>query len=158
MIEINLASVCAALPVFWPVIEDTWGRIFVTVTYEFKITREYGIFVPRKRKFRKPPLTASASDRELTAGVAELGSGNFGGGHGRGDGQGHGGGRGSGDDGRGNGSGTEWNGEQPEWDPYVGDAKTGLGDYETIVQSPAEPPEPPPPPLALMKKKGSFLV
>jgi hypothetical protein len=37
-IEVHLAAVCAALPVFWPVLKQGWHRIFVT--YEVRVTRE----------------------------------------------------------------------------------------------------------------------
>lgn len=60
-IEINLATVCAALPIFWPVLTEQWGRIMVT--YEVKITSEHGIFVPRMQR-TLPPGSAS-SEREL---------------------------------------------------------------------------------------------
>jgi hypothetical protein len=65
-IEINLATVCAALPIFWPVLQEHWGRI--VVTYEVKITSERGIFVPRggSDKDWAAALPGSASsDREL---------------------------------------------------------------------------------------------
>lgn len=45
-IEINLASVCAALPVFWPVVKEKWDRI--VVTYEVKVTSENGSFMELK--------------------------------------------------------------------------------------------------------------
>ena len=41
--EINLATVCAALPIFWPVIQEKWNR-FIMVTHEVRITRESGEF------------------------------------------------------------------------------------------------------------------
>ena len=145
-IEINLACVCAALPVFWPVLCNTWGRIFVT--YEFHVTREDGIFIQRNKTLRhqkpdattlqlhfhsqleaqlqltKPPLaqrrSSETSDRESRHRQKSSRSANS--------------------------SKAEVEeleaGEQPEWDPYVGDANTGLGDYETTVQSPARPPSP----------------
>ncbi|KUI66368.1 hypothetical protein VM1G_02383 [Cytospora mali] len=37
-LEVNLATLCASLPVFWPVIKENMGRILVT--YEVQITRE----------------------------------------------------------------------------------------------------------------------
>jgi len=37
-LEIDLALICASLPVFWPVIEKSLGSIFVT--YEVEVTRE----------------------------------------------------------------------------------------------------------------------
>ncbi|KAG6367812.1 hypothetical protein INS49_002007 [Diaporthe citri] len=38
-IEVDLAAVCASLPVFWPVIEKSIGSVII-VTHEVKITRE----------------------------------------------------------------------------------------------------------------------
>ncbi len=43
-LEVDLAAVCAALPVFWPVFTTTWGRIFVTT--EVSVTREVGQLHP----------------------------------------------------------------------------------------------------------------
>lgn len=37
-LEVNIATVCASLPVFWPVIKENLGRIMVT--YEVDVTRE----------------------------------------------------------------------------------------------------------------------
>ncbi|KAK2599417.1 hypothetical protein N8I77_011171 [Diaporthe amygdali] len=37
-LEVSLATVCASLPVFWPVMKFNWGTIFVT--YEISVTRE----------------------------------------------------------------------------------------------------------------------
>ena len=37
-LEVNLATICASLPVFWPVIEQSMGWIFVT--QEVHVTRE----------------------------------------------------------------------------------------------------------------------
>lgn len=37
--EVDLATICASLPVFWPVITKNVGQIFVT--HEVKITREH---------------------------------------------------------------------------------------------------------------------
>lgn len=37
-LEVSLATVCASLPVFWPVMKFNWGTIFVT--YEVSVTRE----------------------------------------------------------------------------------------------------------------------
>ena len=36
-LEINLASMCAALPVFWPVVRDRWAAL---VTYEVTVASE----------------------------------------------------------------------------------------------------------------------
>jgi hypothetical protein len=113
-LEINLASICAALPVFWPVIKDGWSRIFVT--YEVSVTRESGIFIPRKKKNKPPPPSAS-SDVELTTGDPPK---------------------------------FDITEQQTEWDPYVGDSKTGLGDSETIIESPTGRP-------VRVKEKRSFL-
>jgi len=47
--EMNLAAICAALPVMWPVLKTTWDRIFVTTTYEVTITEDYaGMLRSRK--------------------------------------------------------------------------------------------------------------
>lgn len=37
-LEINAASICASVPIFWPVFTNSWGGIFVT--QEVKITHE----------------------------------------------------------------------------------------------------------------------
>jgi hypothetical protein len=136
VVEISLASVCAALPVFWPVIENTWGMIFVR--YEVQVTTESGVFVPRKERTRKQleimmqhqeraaleraAMGDNLSEVELArnnSGASEESSrtselrppGNTEGGR---------------DD------------EKPGWDPYVGDPKTGMGESDTVVQSPAD--------------------
>jgi hypothetical protein len=44
--EVHLAAVCAALPVFWPVLKKTWNRIFVT--FEVSVTQEYGVLSSNK--------------------------------------------------------------------------------------------------------------
>ena len=125
VIEISLASVCAALPVFWPIIENTWSMIFVK--YEVSVTCEPGIFIPRK----KNKANNKQLQRVLSADI-ELTSNQTGGSsqkeppHFSGEG--------------GEGGDPEDPGGKPEWDPYVGDAKTGLGETDTIVQSPAEGP------------------
>jgi hypothetical protein len=89
-----------------------WGRIFVT--YEVKVTHEYGIFIPKRRRVTLPQ-TAS-SDRALTSGAPEQPP------------------------------------AQPEWNPYVGDSKTGLGESETVVESPADRP------VRTVKGETFFLV
>lgn len=38
-LEVNLAAICASLPVFWPIIKSTWEKRIV-VTHEVEITRE----------------------------------------------------------------------------------------------------------------------
>jgi len=105
IVEICLALVCAALPIFWPVIENSWGMIFVT--YEVEIKRESGIFIPRKLK--KQRRTTFSSDLELSNYVQTRQS-----------------------------SSRDAGGEDPPgWDPYIGDAKTGLGESDAVVESPA---------------------
>ncbi|KAK4442804.1 hypothetical protein QBC34DRAFT_418128 [Podospora aff. communis PSN243] len=108
-LEINLASICAALPVFWPVVKDGWSRIFVT--YEVSVTRESGMYIPRRKRKQQEQQAqvvvrrSGSSDMELTMT-------------------------------------GETKGEMKEetmiteWDPYVGDTKTGLGDSETVIESP----------------------
>ena len=59
-LEINLASICAALPVFWPVVRDKWAAL---VTYEVTVASEPGVYT-RKQKHRPPPRSAE-SDVEL---------------------------------------------------------------------------------------------
>ncbi len=44
-LEVHLAAVCAALPVFWPVLTTKWDRIFVTT--EVTVTREFGRLHPK---------------------------------------------------------------------------------------------------------------
>lgn len=45
-LEINLASICAALPVFWPVVRDKWAAL---VTYEVIVASEPGVYgMPRQ--------------------------------------------------------------------------------------------------------------
>jgi len=60
-LEIHLAAVCAALPVFWPVLTTTWG-IFVTT--EVSVTREFGRIHPKTN--REGELRSTSSHRELT--------------------------------------------------------------------------------------------
>ena len=116
VVEICLASICAALPVFWPVLRTGWGKILVT--YEVIITREYGIFVPKKKK---PPLpqTEPPNRDPMVSDASHPSSEDQ---------------------------------QAPEWDPYVGDAKTGLGESETIVESPACRP------VKKMREKVSWIV
>ncbi len=64
-LEADLATVCAALPVFWPVLTTTWGRIFVTT--EVSVTREVGPFHPRKHLVKaKGELRSTSSHQNLT--------------------------------------------------------------------------------------------
>ena len=137
VVEISLASMCAALPVFWPVIENTWGMIFVR--YEVQVTTETGVFVPRKERTRKQleimmqhqeraaqeraavggnisevELARNRSGESIESSRSELRH-------------------------QDDGTGGDLD-EKPGWDPYVGDAKTGLGESDTVVQSPADGP------------------
>jgi len=60
-LEAHLAVACAALPVFWPSLEKTWNKIFVT--YEVSITTGYGRFPSRSNDVE---LQSTSSDRNLT--------------------------------------------------------------------------------------------
>lgn len=44
IVEVDMASMCASIPVFWPVLQNGWGRIFVTheieVVHEFRLSGE----------------------------------------------------------------------------------------------------------------------
>jgi len=64
--EVHLAAVCAALPVFWPVLKTTWKRVLevVFVTYEVSVTKEYGVF-PSKKANDIELQSASAVDPTL---------------------------------------------------------------------------------------------
>jgi hypothetical protein len=59
-LEVHLALVCAALPVFWPSLEKTWNAIFVT--HEVSVTTEYGRFPSRANDIEMN----STSDNNLT--------------------------------------------------------------------------------------------
>lgn len=61
-LEVHLAAVCAALPVFWPVLTTRWGRIFVTT--EVIVTRESGQFHPKMNT--EIELHSTSSRRNLT--------------------------------------------------------------------------------------------
>ncbi len=58
--EVHLAAVCAALPIFWPVLKKTWNRIFVT--FEVSVREEYEI---RPTRAADAELQSAASDRHL---------------------------------------------------------------------------------------------
>jgi hypothetical protein len=60
-LEVHLASVCAALPVFWPVLTKIWG-IFVTT--EVRVTREFGQMQPKTH--REGELHSTLSHWDLT--------------------------------------------------------------------------------------------
>lgn len=38
--EVHLATICASLPVFWPILKDSFSSWRITVTREVQITRE----------------------------------------------------------------------------------------------------------------------
>ncbi|KAK0634100.1 hypothetical protein B0T14DRAFT_599211 [Immersiella caudata] len=109
--EVHLAAVCAALPVLWPVLRDTWNRIFVT--REVTVTHEHGVFVPKNPPARMQmqqvdsdgngdvEMQSSASQRDL---VRE-------------------------DENPEKAPGAE------DWNPFVGDERTGLGETETVVET-----------------------
>lgn len=60
VIEINLAAVCAALPIFWPVLKEKWGRILVT--YEVRVTSEDGN-VQKIKMTESPRMVSHSSER-----------------------------------------------------------------------------------------------
>lgn len=60
-LEVHLAAVCAALPVFWPVLTTRWDRIFVTT--EVTVTREFGRFRPKTNT--ETELHSASSHRNL---------------------------------------------------------------------------------------------
>jgi hypothetical protein len=60
--EVHIAAVCAALPIFWPVLKKTWNRIFVT--FEVSVVQEFG--VPPSRQANDVELQPASSDRNLT--------------------------------------------------------------------------------------------
>jgi hypothetical protein len=97
-LEVHLAAVCAALPVFWPVLTTTWDRIFVTTVVT--VTREVGPF-QRPRDVERG--LHSTSSRGNLARCDELQSQSI----------------------------------THDWEPYVGDEGTGLGENETVVEGPA---------------------
>ena len=60
-LEVHLATVCAALPVFWPVLTTSWGQI--SVTTEVSVTREPGRMLPKTN--RDVELHSTSSRRSL---------------------------------------------------------------------------------------------
>ena len=92
-LEVHLAVACAALPVFWPSIEKTWNKIFVT--HEVSVTTDYGRFPSKSNDVE---LQSASSDKNLTLNPAQMPEG---------------------------------------WEPFVGDETTGLGESETVIESPA---------------------
>jgi hypothetical protein len=63
-LEVHLAAICAALPVFWPLVATTWDRVVVTT--EVSVTREFGQFRPRTRTNMDIELHSTSSRRDLT--------------------------------------------------------------------------------------------
>lgn len=59
--EVHLATICAALPIFWPVLKETWNRIFVT--FEVSVTQEYREFPSRDATGVE--LQSASSERNL---------------------------------------------------------------------------------------------
>lgn len=68
-LEIHLAVGCASLPIFWPTIEKTLERIFVTK--EVTVTSEIGQFTP-KPKPEDVEMQSIASDKNLTTDAAAM--------------------------------------------------------------------------------------
>ncbi|KAK3389735.1 hypothetical protein B0H63DRAFT_464238 [Podospora didyma] len=66
-LEIHLAVACAALPVFWPGLERTWNKIFVTC--EVSVTTEHGQFFPRSNDIE---MQSMSSDKDLTFDAAQM--------------------------------------------------------------------------------------
>ncbi|KAK4448646.1 hypothetical protein QBC34DRAFT_438791 [Podospora aff. communis PSN243] len=107
--EVHLAAVCAALPVLWPVLRDTWNRI--CVTREVTVTHEDGVFVPKHPPARMQhcvetvdvdvEMQSTTSQRDLV--------------------------RDHHDD-----KGPP---QAEDWNPFVGDERTGLGESETVVEA-----------------------
>src|SRR5256885_291345 len=69
-IEVHLAVACSALPVFWPTIEKTWNKIFVT--YEVSVTVEHGQITSKTNNVE---LHSTPSDKNLTLDAAEMAEG-----------------------------------------------------------------------------------
>jgi len=90
-IEVHLAVACAGLLIFWPDLEKTWNRIFVT--HEVSVTTDYGQFPSRPKDVE---LQSVSSGKNLTLDPAQM---------------------------------------PEDWDPFVGDETTGLGESETVIES-----------------------
>jgi hypothetical protein len=64
MLEVHIASICASVPIFWPVVTEKWDKIFVT--QEIKITTEERLVIDDETQLtRDPTLSRSGSDLEL---------------------------------------------------------------------------------------------
>ena len=113
--EVHLAAVCAALPVFWPVLTATWNRIFVT--FEVSVTQGRGPLPASKAGcapvdlLGKPyPPDGDGADLELQSAASEEPLAD-----------------------------PPADAKPPHvsegWEPYVGDETTGLGENETVVRA-----------------------
>jgi len=60
-LEVHVAAICAALPVFWPVLTTNWGRIFVTT--EVSVTRESAQMHPKTTNHEAEVELHSVSSR-----------------------------------------------------------------------------------------------
>ncbi|KAK5659624.1 hypothetical protein OQA88_828 [Cercophora sp. LCS_1] len=69
-IEVHLAVACAGLPIFWPDLEKTWGRIFVT--QEVSVTADYGQFPSRPKDVE---LQSISSGKNPTLDPAQMADG-----------------------------------------------------------------------------------
>jgi len=113
-LEVHLACVCAALPIFRPVLTATWNRIFVK--YEVRVTQERGPF-PTSRTgcakidFSGPGPGGDVELQPATSSAAPVDCGNV----------------------------AAADAKPPHisdgWEPFVGDETTGLGENETVVRA-----------------------
>jgi hypothetical protein len=74
-LEVNCASICASVPIFWPVISPYFGTIFVT--QEVRVEHEYRDMFDEESKGRKDLSRSSrGSQTELTTMESRTPSGN----------------------------------------------------------------------------------
>ena len=66
-VEAHLALACAALPVFWPILEERWNRI--VVTREVSVTTDYGQFPTQADHVE---MQSTSSDTDLRLDAAEM--------------------------------------------------------------------------------------
>lgn len=64
MIEVDLATIAASLPVFWPHLRRNITSILVTHEVEIKVTRQSEFFGSAKRNTRNPEITGAHWDVE----------------------------------------------------------------------------------------------
>jgi hypothetical protein len=72
-IEIDLAIICASMPIFWPIIEQSFAAIFVSYAIEIVEQRveDHGLTYELKHtKTRGSVKSSSASTEELTQGIS----------------------------------------------------------------------------------------